>query len=694
MFVNFNILNQLGSPAINSNTFANRPAAGQTGRLFVSTDTFEIYRDNGTTWDLIGGPGSSTITGTGTATQVAYFTSSQAIGSSVNLYWDNTNNRLGINTATPTAHLDVHSAADVAMQLNGTGATPTVLQQFLSAGVAQYELGYNWNASADYRRFSIYDNVGAKEVISIDQQSRYVGINYQYSSLSDQPAYTLDVSGSGRFTDNGYFDSSGTGFVGINTVTPLGKMNIVSDGSAQANLYLTRYNSNGSHLLFYSAAGTKTVPTAIQNNDELGKISFNGYNGTTFNNTTAIIKAEAVENFTNLAQGTRLSFFTTSQGTTSPIQTMILSDAGDLAIAQGNAPTQALNAYRGGSTQTVFSAGNSNTGLNGTYFGVDATGNGIMNTTGAFANIFSTNSTERARFTSGGNFLIGTTTDVGSTNKLQVAGNVYLNAAGSGDGLRYVLNNTSASEYQYAIVNGGASADSFQRLSLRNGTYGTNLFQLNDVGTAFLQEIKAGKSSVLNTTAAENGTGGGNRQFDLSFTPSGTNGFNGTDNTDQGYGYFPVTITNGKTYEIKVTMATTNGSPLVIISSTTKNFATSTVDTIESSPLNGTTYHQFTATGNASYIGFGFSRSGGTLDATVSNFSIVEINGVLVTNTETVTVNGKIETTGTLKTGAPTTGTAAEWKLGQRVAAAVVLDATQYIQVEVGGTFYKLAIVT
>ena len=56
MFVDFHILNELGSPSINSNTFANRPAAGQIGRLFVSTDTYEIYRDNGTTWDLIGIP--------------------------------------------------------------------------------------------------------------------------------------------------------------------------------------------------------------------------------------------------------------------------------------------------------------------------------------------------------------------------------------------------------------------------------------------------------------------------------------------------------------------------------------------------------------------------------------------------------------------------------------------------------------
>jgi hypothetical protein len=209
MFVNFNILNQLGSPAINSNTFANRPAAGQTGRLFVSTDTFEIYRDNGTGWDLIGGPGSSTVTGSGATGQVTYWTGTNTVSGENALFWDAAQNHLGINTATPTVALDVHSAADVALQLNGTGATPSIFQQFLSAGVSQYQVGYNWNASADYRRFSIYDSVGAKETITIDQQSRYVGINYQYSTLTDQPAYTLDVSGSGRFTDNALFNTVG-----------------------------------------------------------------------------------------------------------------------------------------------------------------------------------------------------------------------------------------------------------------------------------------------------------------------------------------------------------------------------------------------------------------------------------------------------------------------------------------------------
>ena len=44
-----------------------------------------------------------------------------------------------------------------------------------------------------------------------------------------------------------------------------------------------------------------------------------------------------------------------------------------------------------------------------------------------------------------------------------------------------------------------------------------------------------------------------------------------------------------------------------------------------------------------------------------------------------------------IKTGAPSGGTAATWKLGVEVTTASVFDATKYIQLEIGGTLYKLA---
>lgn len=48
------VTNQFGAPSINENTLANRPNAGQVGRLFVDTTNNLLYRDNGTSWDLIG----------------------------------------------------------------------------------------------------------------------------------------------------------------------------------------------------------------------------------------------------------------------------------------------------------------------------------------------------------------------------------------------------------------------------------------------------------------------------------------------------------------------------------------------------------------------------------------------------------------------------------------------------------------
>lgn len=47
---------------------------------------------------------------------------------------------------------------------------------------------------------------------------------------------------------------------------------------------------------------------------------------------------------------------------------------------------------------------------------------------------------------------------------------------------------------------------------------------------------------------------------------------------------------------------------------------------------------------------------------------------------------------GSLTTGAPNTGTAAAWKLGTLVTAAVTPDTTRYIELDVAGTLYKLIV--
>lgn len=61
--INFNngVANVNETPGINANTIDNRPAATVVpiGTIYIATDTGNIYRSNGTTWDNIGGGGTT-----------------------------------------------------------------------------------------------------------------------------------------------------------------------------------------------------------------------------------------------------------------------------------------------------------------------------------------------------------------------------------------------------------------------------------------------------------------------------------------------------------------------------------------------------------------------------------------------------------------------------------------------------------
>jgi hypothetical protein len=51
--------------------------------------------------------GAGTVTGSGTATRVAFWNGTSSLSSNADLYWDNTNSRLGIGTSSPVEKLDV-----------------------------------------------------------------------------------------------------------------------------------------------------------------------------------------------------------------------------------------------------------------------------------------------------------------------------------------------------------------------------------------------------------------------------------------------------------------------------------------------------------------------------------------------------------------------------------------------------------
>lgn len=202
-----NIINQRGTPAFNSNTIANRPAAGYVGRIFISTDTFVIQRDNGTSWDNIGGGG---ITGTGAAGQVAFWTGASAQSGDNAIFWDNTNKRLGLGTTTPGTRLDVHGTG-VIQQLNGT-TTNSAFLDFQNAGTTRFRIGNDYNGGAN--NFNIFNLATNENQIGITQSNGYMRFNSPSNANQGNlyEFYAINKSNSALSFFNYKNDSSGADF--------------------------------------------------------------------------------------------------------------------------------------------------------------------------------------------------------------------------------------------------------------------------------------------------------------------------------------------------------------------------------------------------------------------------------------------------------------------------------------------------
>ena len=89
-------------------------------------------------------PTTGTVTGTGTATRVAFWSSASALSSNAALFWDNTNSRLGIGTAAPDLPLDVVSdATALAQQWRETGAGTCRVQLQVPSSFGQFGTSSN-----------------------------------------------------------------------------------------------------------------------------------------------------------------------------------------------------------------------------------------------------------------------------------------------------------------------------------------------------------------------------------------------------------------------------------------------------------------------------------------------------------------------------------------------------------------------
>ena len=387
---NVNVLNQKGSPAIYTDTFANRPSPGYAGRLFVSSDTSAIYEDTGTAWTLIanvssgagtlqqvttngntsnvgivisaGGLSTNSLTDTAlTLGSVAFAGTGGLISQdNANLFWDDTNNRLGINTNTPGNSLDVHTSGTTPiLALNNTVGSQSAIS-FLNTSSAKWRIG---NTATD--TFDIYNFTNATTAISIDSGSTVKFIT--------SPKIK---NGTGLSPEAGY------GAIGFLT------SGVIFQRDSSAN------------KLFFDFSGFTAQRTFICPNAD----------GT-------IALTSDLSSYLPLTGGT----LTGSLTLTSPL-TLTTSDA---RIKGGNTVGRLLISNSDTSAYVII-AGSSSTSSNELDL---VTNSFIAFTTGSAY-------TESARISSLKNFLIGSTTD-DTVNKLQVTGSAKFSSAeiGKTDGL-------------------------------------------------------------------------------------------------------------------------------------------------------------------------------------------------------------------------------------------------------------------
>ena len=171
------------------------PLVGTADTIYIALDTNVLYRWNGSAYvelspnivsslvfnDSNGFDGTITLVGsvaTLTITTALTLGSLPFIGASGaltqdnnNLFYDDTNNRLGIGTNAPTTPLDVFGSGIIA-RINGTSTNNGFLG-FASAGSNKWSVG---NVQSDHR-FRIFSEANTSELVSLLQTGEFgIGI--------------------------------------------------------------------------------------------------------------------------------------------------------------------------------------------------------------------------------------------------------------------------------------------------------------------------------------------------------------------------------------------------------------------------------------------------------------------------------------------------------------------------------------
>jgi hypothetical protein len=381
------------------------------------------------------------VTGTGVSGQVSYFNGTSSITGSNNLFWDATNNRLGIGTSSPAYLFHVSNATADANTFVGQTSGRGLFTQWRYNATAANAYGEISTFGGD-NRLEIQSQAGGGNTI-INRSSGNVLIG----TGTEVAGYKLQVAGS-IYNTTGAVLAASSGNVGIGTASPTERLQV--DGTIKVNAG-DIIMSNGRGLFW--GGGTEYI-TGSQSANSLSMLT---------NNSTRL--------FINSAGNVGI-------GTTSPGAKLAVNLASGVNIITATGPEYAQIRHTDG-TRTFFTQVYNNAG----QIGMES--NSPL--------VISTNNTERMRIASTGELLINTTTITSGGYNLQVAGGIYnttgaVLAASSGN----VGIGTASPNAKLEVVGSDAVNDiGFRVRQSANGTAAFMNLTANTDGGAFYNFINS-----------------------------------------------------------------------------------------------------------------------------------------------------------------------------------------------------------
>lgn len=198
------------------------PTAGETGTNYDFTAHILRYCD-GTNWINLGGNTGAASVGAAGTVQFAGTTAGTFNGDATNLFWDNTNKRLGIGTAAPATNLDIESdtltGRGLTLGFHNTSIAGSFLNIQRSRGTAASPTAL---ANGDYGNAIAFTHHDGTSYLSNDYIGTYINGTVSAGSVPADIIFSTSTANDNNPVANGHVRMviTSAGNVGIGTTSP------------------------------------------------------------------------------------------------------------------------------------------------------------------------------------------------------------------------------------------------------------------------------------------------------------------------------------------------------------------------------------------------------------------------------------------------------------------------------------------